>query len=47
MREQINEKVLCVLRKNGQTNEIEIDYVNIDKPLTGLIDNFADLCTNP
>lgn len=47
MREQINEEVLCVLRKNGQTNEIEIDYVNIDKPLTGLIDNFANLCTNP
>lgn len=47
MREQINEEVLCVLRKNGQTNQIEIDFVNIDRPLTGLIDNFSTLCNNP
>ena len=47
MREQINEDLLCVLRKNGETNQIKIDYVNIDKPLTGLIAKISALCNNP
>jgi hypothetical protein len=47
MREQINEDVLCVLRKDGETNQIKIDYVNIDKPLTALIDKFSDFCDAP
>jgi hypothetical protein len=47
MREKINEDVLCVLRKDGETNQIIIDYVNIDKPLTGLIESFSALCSNP
>lgn len=46
MREQINEKVICVLRKNIQTNKMIIDYVKIDKPLTNLINNFIALCEN-
>jgi hypothetical protein len=47
MREQINEDVLCVLRRDSETNQIKIDYVNIDKPLAGLIEQFSNLCSNP
>ncbi len=47
MREKINVEVLCVLRKDGETNQIKIDYVKIDKPLTSIIDNFSTLCNNP
>jgi len=47
MREKINEEVLCVLRMNKDSNQIKIDYVNIDKPLIQLIEKFSALCKNP
>lgn len=47
LKENINEEVLCVLRKNKLTNQIEVDYVSIEKPLAKIIDNFATLCDNP
>lgn len=47
MKENINEEVLCVLRKNKQTNQIEVDYVTIEKPLAKIIDSFSALCDNP
>lgn len=47
MKENINEEVLSVLRKNKLTNQIEVDYVSIEKPLAKIIDNFSALCDNP
>jgi hypothetical protein len=47
LKENINEGVLCVLRKNKLTNQIEVDYVTIEKPLAKIIDNFSALCDNP
>lgn len=46
MKEKINEELLCVLRKNKLTNQIEIDYITIEKPLYKIIDNFTSLCDN-
>lgn len=46
MREQINENVLCILKKN-QSNEIEIGYINIEKPLANLIKSFVKICEAP
>ncbi len=47
MTKNINEDNLCVLRKNGLTNQIEVDYVAIEKPLAKIIDDFSALCANP
>jgi len=47
MKENINEDVLCILRKNNLKNQIEIDYITIEKPLAKIIDNFSSLCDNP
>lgn len=46
-KERINEDALCVLRKNAVTNQIEIGYVTIEKPLARVIDNFSALLDNP
>jgi hypothetical protein len=43
MKDKINEEVLCLLRKNKATNQIEIDYVTIEMPLAKTIDNFSVL----
>lgn len=47
VKEKINEEVLCVLRKNRLTNQIEVDYVKIENPFSKIIDNFSTLCDNP
>ena len=47
LKENINEEFLCVLRKNKLTNQIEVDYVTIEKPLAKIVDNFSALCDNP
>ncbi len=46
MKKNINKEVLCVLRKK-LTNQIEVDYILIEKPLAKIIDNFSVLCDNP
>lgn len=46
MKDKINEEVLCVLRKNSLTKQIEVGYVNIDNPLSKPIENFTNLCDN-
>lgn len=46
-KEKINEEVLCVLRKNETTNQIEIGYLNIENPFSQLMDKFSTLCDNP
>lgn len=47
MKEHINEEVLCILKKNKLTNQIEVNYLTIEKPLAKIIDNFSTLCENP
>jgi hypothetical protein len=47
VKEKINEEVLCVLRKNSQSNQIEINYVAIANTLEKIIENFTSLCENP
>jgi hypothetical protein len=47
MKEKINEEVLCVLRKNIATNQIEIGYVDIVSPFDFIIEKFVALCDNP
>ncbi|WP_458626468.1 hypothetical protein [Winogradskyella sp. PC D3.3] len=47
MKENINETVLSVLRKNKNTNQIEIDYVNFENPLSNEILAFEQTCDNP
>ena len=33
-KEKINEDYLCVLRKDRKSNQVEIDYFDIESPLT-------------
>lgn len=47
MKGKINEEVLCVLRKNDNTNRIEIDYVDIVNPFKSIVDKLSDLCNKP
>lgn len=47
MKEKINEKVLCVLRMNESTNQIKIDYIDIQNPFLQLINKFSSLCNSP
>ena len=47
MKYKINEVVLCVLKKNKLTNQIVIEYVNIETPFASIIENFSSLCDNP
>ncbi len=47
MREKINEDVLCVLKENELTNQIEVDYVLIENPLLKPISAFVNLCDRP
>jgi len=47
MNNKINEEVLCILKKNAVTNQIEIDYVTIEMPLAKTIDNFSALLDDP
>lgn len=44
MKEKINEEVLCVLRKNKLTNQIEVDYVKIETPFSKIILIVSNLC---
>ncbi|MCD8443240.1 hypothetical protein LNI88_11610 [Tenacibaculum dicentrarchi] len=46
MKEEINETVLSVLRKNKKTNQIVIDYVNFENPLSKEILEFEKACDN-
>ena len=46
MKEEINETVLSVLRKNKKTNQIVIDYVNFENPLSKEILEFEQACDN-
>jgi hypothetical protein len=46
MKEEINETVLSVLRKNKRTNQIVIDYVNFENPLSKEILEFKQACDN-
>ena len=44
MAEEINEKVLCVLKKNKTTNQIEIEYIEIENPISLIINKFTSIC---
>jgi hypothetical protein len=44
MRDKINEEVLCVLRSSQLTNQIEIEYVEIENPLSKPLEDFENLC---
>mgnify|MGYP000506425118 CR=1 FL=1 len=45
-KEKINEDYLCVLRKDRKSNQVEIDYFDIESPLTKSIESFINLCEN-
>lgn len=45
IKHQINEDVICVLRKN-ETGAVEIDYVNIEQPFQQPLIKFKELCNN-
>lgn len=47
IKERINEELLCVLRENKLTNQIEVDYVKIENPFSAITDNLDNLCDNP
>jgi hypothetical protein len=47
MKEKINDEYLCVLRKNKITNQIDVDYVKIEKPLSDIINSLKNICDNP
>lgn len=44
MGDKINEQVLCVLRNSQVTNQIEIEYVDIENPLLKPLKDFENLC---
>jgi len=46
MKEKINETVLSVLRKNKDTNQIQIYYVDIENPLSNELRDFEQICDN-
>jgi len=47
MKENINETILIVLRKDLKSNRIKIDYVKIENPLSNEIREFERICDNP
>ena len=47
MKDDINEKKLCVLIKNKNTNQIEIAYVDFINPLSKELCEFEKKCDNP
>lgn len=46
MQEEINEKVLCVLRNNNIKNIIEVDYIKIEEQFTGILADLSKLCND-
>ena len=45
IKNQINEKVICVLKKNA-TGTVELDYVNIEQPFQQYLIKLKELCSN-
>jgi hypothetical protein len=44
MKKKINEEVLCVLKKNQLTNQLEVEYVKIESAFPLIIQNLQTLC---
>lgn len=44
MKERINEEILCVLKKNNQSNQVEVDYVPIETQFKEFIGILSELC---
>jgi hypothetical protein len=47
MKEKINEEVLCVLKTNKLTNQIDVDYIKIETQFTETLGILSELCDDP
>lgn len=44
MKDKINEEVLCVLRKNWNSNKVEIDYITIENSFSDTLEELSIIC---
>ncbi|MEY5047534.1 MAG: hypothetical protein RLZZ175_893 [Bacteroidota bacterium] len=44
MNNKINEDCICVLKKNSNTNQIDIDFINIENENESLLNTFSNIC---